>query len=229
MKITELIKNRARKFLGIGDGAQRMYESDLENLRTYQVMENRVYYIGDSNKIRWFYTKSQWAGIIANNPLYNMNRRNYFSTIVANEQAKMVHSGLPRAIVDTMCAVMGMPTVSVEGIDSEELDRLRKETKVDRIIYKQQMPLTLAEGWGALKVNMSTKYKKYPTLEFYEAKDVVATGLRHLYRTRKDVSIHGLPVRLQVGMVKLVPHRIVMKIWLNQQKKPKNNKGLTTK
>ncbi len=63
----------------------------------------------------------------------------------------------------------------------------------------------------------------------YEAKDVVATGLRHLYRTRKDVSIHGLPVRLQVGMVKLVPHRIVMKIWLNQQKKPKNNKGLTTK
>ena len=172
MKITELIKNRARKFLGIENGAQRMYESDLENLRTYQVMENRAYYIGDSNKIRWFYTNSQWAGVIANNPLYNMNRRNYFSTIVANEQAKMVHSGLPRAIVDTMCAVMGMPTVSVEGIDSEELDRLRKETKVDRIIYKQQMPLTLAEGWGALKVNMSTKYKKYPTLEFYEAKDV---------------------------------------------------------
>ena len=63
----------------------------------------------------------------------------------------------------------------------------------------------------------------------YEAEDVVATGLKHLYRTKKDISIHGLPVRLQVGMVKLVPHRIVMKIWLNQQKKPKNNKGLTTK
>ena len=63
----------------------------------------------------------------------------------------------------------------------------------------------------------------------YEAKDVVATGLRDLYRSRKEVSIHGLPVKLQVFMVKLVPHSLVMKIWLNQQKKPKNNKGLTTK
>ena len=63
----------------------------------------------------------------------------------------------------------------------------------------------------------------------YEAKDVVATGLRHLYRSKKEVSIHGLPVQLQVLLVKLVPHSMVMKIWLNQQKKPKNNKGLTTK
>ena len=63
----------------------------------------------------------------------------------------------------------------------------------------------------------------------YEAKDVVATGLKDLYRSRKQVSIHGLPVKLQVFMVKLVPHSLVMKIWLNQQKKPKNNKGLTTK
>ena len=63
----------------------------------------------------------------------------------------------------------------------------------------------------------------------YEAKDVVATGLKDLYRTKKDVSIHGLPVKAQVLLVKLVPHKIVMNIWLNQQKKPKNNQGLTTK
>ena len=63
----------------------------------------------------------------------------------------------------------------------------------------------------------------------YEAKDVVATGLRDLYKTQKDYSVHGLPVRNQVRAVKLVPHSIVMKIWLNQQKKAKNNKGLTTK
>ncbi len=62
----------------------------------------------------------------------------------------------------------------------------------------------------------------------YEAKDVVATGLKDLYRTKKDVSIHGLPVRNQVRLVKLLPHSIVMKVWMNQQKKPKNNQGLTT-
>ena len=62
----------------------------------------------------------------------------------------------------------------------------------------------------------------------YEAKDVVATGLKDLYKTKKDVSIHGFPVRMQVRAVKLLPHSMVMSTWLNQQKKAKNNKNLTT-
>ena len=60
----------------------------------------------------------------------------------------------------------------------------------------------------------------------YEAKDVVATGLKDLYKTKKDISIHGLPVKLQVLGVKLLPHKLVMNIWQNQQKTPKNNQGL---
>ena len=60
----------------------------------------------------------------------------------------------------------------------------------------------------------------------YEAKDVVATGLKDLYRTKKDVSVHGFPVKAQVLLVKLLPHKLVMDIWMNQQKKPKNNKNL---
>lgn len=55
----------------------------------------------------------------------------------------------------------------------------------------------------------------------YSAQDVVKTALRDLYRTKKDVSIHGAPVRAQVRLVKLLPHSLVMKIWLNQQKKAK--------
>ena len=62
----------------------------------------------------------------------------------------------------------------------------------------------------------------------YEARDVVATGLKDLYKTKKDYSVHGLPIKFQVLLVKLVPHRFVMSIWLNQQKKAKNNQGLTT-
>ena len=63
----------------------------------------------------------------------------------------------------------------------------------------------------------------------YEAADVVATGLRDLYKTKKDFSIHGFPVRMQVKLVKLLPHSFVMNTWLNQQKKAKNNRNLTTK
>ncbi|MBR4972554.1 MAG: hypothetical protein IKY59_06265, partial [Oscillospiraceae bacterium] len=53
-----------------------------------------------------------------------------------------------------------------------------------------------------------------------------ATGLKDLYKTKKEMSIHGLPVRNQVRLVKLLPHSIVMNVWMNQQKKPKNNKNL---
>ena len=60
----------------------------------------------------------------------------------------------------------------------------------------------------------------------YEADVVVASGLKDLYRSKKDYSVHGLPVKLQVLGVKILPHSIIMNIWLNQQKKAKNNVGL---
>lgn len=78
----------------------------------------------------------------------------------------------------------------------------------------------------ALQTNDS-KVQYYNHL--YEAKDVVATGLKDLYKSKKPYSVHGLPIRNQVRLVKLLPHSIVMNVWMNQQRKPKNNKNLTTK
>ena len=60
----------------------------------------------------------------------------------------------------------------------------------------------------------------------YEAADVVRTGLKDLYKTKKEYSVHGFPTRMQVRLVKLLPHNIVMKVWMNQQKKAKNNTKL---
>ena len=79
----------------------------------------------------------------------------------------------------------------------------------------------------AFQTNSDNEVKFFDRL--YEARDCVATGLKDLYRTKKDYSVHGLPIKLQVLAVKFVPHSIVMNIWLNQQKKAKNNEGLTTK
>lgn len=61
----------------------------------------------------------------------------------------------------------------------------------------------------------------------YEARDCVRTALRDLYRSKKDYSVHGLPIKGQVWLVKLLPHSLVMRIWISQQKKAKNNQGLT--
>ncbi|MBQ4600959.1 MAG: SDR family NAD(P)-dependent oxidoreductase [Oscillospiraceae bacterium] len=79
----------------------------------------------------------------------------------------------------------------------------------------------------AFQTNSGSEVQHFDRL--YEAKDVVATGLKDLYKTKKDVSIHGFPVRMQVRLVKLLPHSLIMNIWEKQQKTPKNNKGLTTK
>ena len=76
----------------------------------------------------------------------------------------------------------------------------------------------------AMKTNGDGEVQYFNRL--YEADEVVATGLKDLYRTKKDYSIHGLPVKLQVLGVKMLPHSIIMNIWLNQQKKAKNNQGL---
>lgn len=78
----------------------------------------------------------------------------------------------------------------------------------------------------AFQTNSGNEVQYFDRL--YEAKDCVATGLKDLYKSKKDYSVHGLPVKAQVKLVKLVPHSLVMNIWQSQQKKPKNNVGLTT-
>ena len=94
--------------------------------------------------------------------------------------------------------------------------------------------MSMNPGWvrteffdHACQTNTGNEVQYYDRIS--EACDVVATGLKDLYRTKKDFSIHGFMVRMQVRLVKLLPHSIVMNIWLNQQKKAKNNKGLTTR
>ena len=61
----------------------------------------------------------------------------------------------------------------------------------------------------------------------YDADFCVAYGLKDLYKSKKDYSVPGFPTRMQVRLVKLLPHGMVMNTWLNQQKKAKNNKNLT--
>ncbi len=51
----------------------------------------------------------------------------------------------------------------------------------------------------------------------YEAHEVIETALGHLYKSKRDVSIHGFLVKAQVLMAKLLPHSLVMWVWLKQQ------------
>jgi len=53
--------------------------------------------------------------------------------------------------------------------------------------------------------------------KIYKAKDVIDTAYKDMLRG-KQVSIHGLRIKGQVLLVKLLPHSLVIKIWLKQQK-----------
>ena len=71
-----------------------------------------------------------------------------------------------------------------------------------------------------VKTEFFDRARKDDTISYYshmyEAKNVVKQALADMKRGR-DVSIHGLYARLQVRMVKLLPHRLIMKIWCKQQ------------
>lgn len=53
---------------------------------------------------------------------------------------------------------------------------------------------------------------------FFTPEQVVERALRDMKKS-KDVSVCGASIRFQVLLTKLLPHKLVMKIWLKQQKK----------
>ena len=61
------------------------------------------------------------------------------------------------------------------------------------------------------------------TITYYqcytESKDVVAKAIKDM-RRGKDVSICGGTAKMNAILCKILPHRLVMKVWCKQQKKP---------
>jgi len=141
-----------------------------------------------------------------------------------------MHSGSHILQLDSLSAFQPVPYITTYGATKAFVlsysRAMNRELKKDGIRMMAMNP-----GWvkteffnHALQTNGNeVQYYNY----LWEAKDVVATGLKDLYKTKKDYSVHGLPIKFQVLLVKIMPHWFVMNVWLNQQKKPKNNKNLT--
>ena len=134
--------------------------------------------------------------------------------------------------LDSLSAFQPVPYITTYGATKSFV--LSYSRAINRELKKQGVRvMAMNPGWVKTEFFNHAFQTNQSEVQFfdrlYEAKDVVATGLHDLYKTRKDYSVHGLPVKIQVLLVKFVPHRFVMNIWLNQQKKPRNNQGLTTK
>ena len=58
--------------------------------------------------------------------------------------------------------------------------------------------------------------KKYVVM--YKPEQIVKRAWKDLKKKNRDVSIHGATARGQALLVKVLPHRIVMRVWMKQQK-----------
>ena len=133
--------------------------------------------------------------------------------------------------LDSLSAFQPVPYITTYGATKAFVlsysRAMNRELKKDGIRMMAMNP-----GWVKTEFfNHATQTNDENEVQYYnylwEAKDVVATGLKDLYKTKKDYSVHGFPIQMQVRLVKLLPHSMVMSTWLSQQKTPKNNKNLT--
>lgn len=183
MDIVDKIKQRILRFLGLeklagNPNQERMaLVNDPDDVKLQNAQEARVWYMGNSNDLLAYYTGEAIAGF-AHNQIYNRNRANYFWGISPEEaNIKRVHSGLPRAIVDTLVSVVGVPKITGTpkcGEGEIDVSKLLNECGFLEEYTERQMPLTLAEGWGAWKVSVGAdaRVSEWPTVQFYEASDV---------------------------------------------------------
>lgn len=144
--------------------------SDIETVKKQELEECRIWYKGDSNWLLNYYTEQRMGGL-AKEPIFNRNRANYFWAIASGENLKRVHSGLPKAITDTLCYAVG--EVHTESkTHGEKLNAILTSNNFNALMQQQVRPLTLALGWGAFKLSIDTKLSHHPIIQFYEADKV---------------------------------------------------------
>ena len=80
--------------------------------------------------------------------------------------------------------------------------------------------IAICPGW--VKTEFFDRAVKDDTIKYYNrfftSEEVVTRAVYDMYRG-KDVSVCGADIRGQVLLTKLLPHKLVMKIWCKQQKK----------
>lgn len=152
-------------------GERYTFIMDANDLLAKKAKENRIWYIGDSNELLNYYRVQNFYGN-AEEPIYNQNRKNYFWGISTKEaHIKRVHSGVPKGIVTAITNVIGVPAITVDG---REIPEVLEEIGFAELILQREIPLTMAEGWGAFKIviDPNTNLFRHPVVKFYEANDV---------------------------------------------------------
>ena len=139
----------------------------------------------------------------------------YASLPYMNEGAKIYN-------IDSLSSFQPVPYIAVYGATKSFVLSFSRAIGAELKERKIRV-LAICPGW--VNTEFFQRAMTDDTITYFnrvfEPEDVVTRALRDMKRG-KDVSVLGFSIRAQVFFTKLLPHRLVMKIWMNQQKKSKN-------
>ncbi|MBQ8440852.1 MAG: SDR family NAD(P)-dependent oxidoreductase [Clostridia bacterium] len=122
--------------------------------------------------------------------------------------------------LDSLSSFQPVPYIGVYGATKAFVLSFSRSLNVE-LKKKKIHVMAVCPGWvkteffdhAVTDESVITYYNK-----FFTPEEVITRALRDMKR-RRDVSICGFSVRAQVFFTKLLPHKLVMKIWCKQQKK----------
>ncbi|HBF14995.1 MAG TPA: short-chain dehydrogenase [Clostridiales bacterium] len=121
--------------------------------------------------------------------------------------------------LDSLSSFQPVPYITVYGATKAFVLSFSRALNVE--LKKRKIRcMAVCPGWvrteffdRAVRDDTITYYNR-----FFTPEQVVSRALRDM-KKGKDVSVCGASIRAQVRLTKLLPHRLVMKIWCRQQKK----------
>ena len=185
IRVSTYLENKALSVLGLAKAMSPTEEekfafvNDYQEIADNELAEYDVWYGGSGDELLRFYNFQERVEYFTE-IYYYKNKRSYFWSVASQERdVKRTHSGLPRAIVDTLVCMNGTPAVlsyqndsAVEDESSHDLNQSLKRMKFWKMYRQTQMPLTYVDGWGAYKIAWNLAVDPEPAIIYYRAKDV---------------------------------------------------------
>jgi hypothetical protein len=110
-------RDKIKNWLGVNNmgSLPKQYDNRLwfinddEKIRKQKLREYLIWYSGDSDELLNYYTQGNFREFNTE-PIFNRNKKEYFWGISSQETSiKRTHSGIPRAIVETLVNAIGTP------------------------------------------------------------------------------------------------------------------------
>ena len=95
---------------------------------------------------------------------------------------------------------------------------LNKELKYRGIHVLTVCPFWTKTGFFDRAIDKDKKEVVINYAAMYEPVDVMKKAVRDLYNDKKDISVYGAVNNFQRFLVKILPHKFVMNIWMRSQK-----------